>query len=265
MPVMDHSEKPTNVVYSFLKETVKLIEKHQADRIVFCFDTKENKRCKMDCRYKSGRKKKRKELDEDQKQKQRGLFQQIDGLRKKHLKRAGFRNIFFQDGYEADDLIATTVKSIKKTDEAIIVSADHDLYQLLNDNVSIWNTRTKITLASFHLEYGIIPSRFGKLKAIAGCSSDDVQGIVGVGEKTAAAYLRGELKPGSKALELINAGKKRIKANRRLVELPLQGTEIYKIRKDRVTQKKWQSLMSQLGMQSIMKKTPTRTGKKIKT
>ncbi|MFH1547636.1 MAG: hypothetical protein ABIC57_04060, partial [bacterium] len=75
----------------------------------------------------------------------------------------------------------------------------NDLFQLL-DYCTLYNisTKTLTTKEEFERNYSISSRKWHLVKTIAGCSSDNVSGAKGVGEKTAIKYLNNELKAGVK-------------------------------------------------------------------
>ena len=184
----------------------------------------------------------------------------MKNLRRKYLKTIGYRNIFCQKGYEGDDLIASVCLNLKQKDEAIIISADQDLYQLLRFNISFYNpTKGKIlTLQGFKKKYGIIPDQWHLVKAIAGCSTDEVPGVKGVGELTAIKLLKDDLKKTLKVFETIKkfcwSKKTRVKKfmrNINLVLLPLEGTKVFKLKEDKISKQGWEKVYRKLGMMSL--------------
>ncbi len=192
---------PTGVIFGILQDVISLRELHNTERIAFCFDhDRRYLKRKIDCPgYKSSRD--RPDATEEEQKMFKEVHQQILALRKTILPTLGFRNVFAEEGYEADDLIASIVCDLREGDQAIIVGADHDLFQLLGPRTIIWNPTKSvaITESSFSKDYGVTPTQWVDVKAIAGCSSDDVPGIRGIGEKTACKFLNGTLKSGSVA------------------------------------------------------------------
>lgn len=97
-------------------------------------------------------------------------------------------------GYEADDVIAAFTKQFKE--RFIIITRDEDLYQLLDERVSIYKMvkgeKKLYTVDTFTRTYGIKPNAWAFVKAIGGCSSDNIPGVRGVGEKTAVKYIAEE-------------------------------------------------------------------------
>jgi len=244
----------TGVIYGFLKDLLILRDKFQTNHFVFCWDHPFSKRQNLLPAYKQHREK---EFDSKEEQEFELEFQrQIIALRDTYLPIIGFCNIFWQVGYEADDIIAMVCKNLNPaTEEGIIVTADQDLYQLLRINITWYNPRTKehLNVSKFKKKYGIKPKQWIKVKAIAGCHSDNVPGVPGVGEKTAIKYLRGELNPSYKTYQAIkNHWQDIVLRNRPLVELPLNGTISRSLKEaDNVTQEGWNEVTKALGMKSI--------------
>jgi 5'-3' exonuclease len=116
-----------------------------------------------------------------------------------------------------------------------------------------------VTLQSFSKETGLEPWEWAKVKAIGGCKTDEVPGIPGVGEKTAIKYILGKLKPDSAAYKAIKANKEIITRNRKLVELPFEGTQVFELRTDTISDEGWKEVCDALGMSSIRGRAPTLT------
>ena len=101
---------------------------------------------------------------------------------------------FYQiEGYEADDVIALWCKTYNKGTN-IIVTRDEDMYQLLDDNTVMYDPENKKVKdkAWFEKKYKIPTYRWAEYKSIAGCKSDTVPGIPGMGEKRTLDYLQGK-------------------------------------------------------------------------
>lgn len=244
----------TGVTFGVLREVLKLEDLFNTKRVVFCFDVGRPKRCDDLPSYKSNRRS-HKEMTTEEEAVYSQFRQQVDLLRKSYLPDIGYRNVCWHDGYEADDILASIVKySLNDGDEAIIVSSDNDLYQLLSiPGVTIWNPRiSKIeTAVTFQREWGIPPSRWVHVKAMAGCSGDNIKGIEGIGEKTACRWQAGQLKSGSKAFERILAGHAVYTRNLPLVRLPYPGVKMFDLTEDEVDDQKWKMVMDRLGFKSM--------------
>ncbi len=95
-------------------------------------------------------------------------------------------------GYEADDLIATyACKARDAGGEAVIVSSDKDLMQLIGRGVVMWDPMKDRRLAEPEVfeKFGVGPEKMVDLQALIGDSVDNVPGAPGIGPKTAAQLL----------------------------------------------------------------------------
>ena len=94
-----------------------------------------------------------------------------------------------QEGYEADDLIATfTELALKENKEVTIVSADKDLMQLIRPNVEFYDSMKNkfFTPEDVKEKFGVYPDKVVDVQALSGDSIDNVPGVAGIGPKTAA-------------------------------------------------------------------------------
>jgi len=240
----------TGVAYGFLCEMLHLMEFHRSRNLVFCWDYGKNKRKEIYPGYK-----KRDPMTEEEIEERKDFQRQQKLLREEYLPAVGFKNIFYQWGYEADDMIAAFAESVQIENEGVIISSDKDLLQCISPNVS-FNAPGKPCLSyqGFYREYGIMPSDWAKVKALAGCLSDKIEGIKGVGEKTALKYLKKELNTKSKVYKRIisHEGKHIRKRNYRLVKLPFRGTRLPSLQKDELSLDKWNEvIVKRLGMRSL--------------
>src|SRR5262252_4565229 len=97
-----------------------------------------------------------------------------------------------QQGFEADDLIATYVReACERGATATIVSSDKDLMQLVNDCVTMFDTMKdrRIGIAEVIEKFGVPPEKVVEVQALAGDSTDNVPGVPGIGIKTAAQLI----------------------------------------------------------------------------
>jgi DNA polymerase-1 len=95
-------------------------------------------------------------------------------------------------GYEADDLIATYAAQVEAIGgEAVIVSSDKDLMQLVRDKVAMLDPvkQTKIGREQVIEKFGVPPEKVVDVQALIGDSVDNVPGAPGIGVKTAAALI----------------------------------------------------------------------------
>lgn len=95
-------------------------------------------------------------------------------------------------GYEADDVLATIGAQVHELGgECLLVTSDKDCRQLINDRVKIYNLRKKEVVDATAVErlWGIRPDQVVDFQALTGDSTDNIPGIRGIGEKTAAQLL----------------------------------------------------------------------------
>jgi DNA polymerase I len=100
--------------------------------------------------------------------------------------------VFQQEGFEADDLIASAVVQARaRSLRVVIVSADKDLMQLVGDDVLMWDTmRDKVFgPAEVTERFGVPIAKVRDWLALTGDSSDNIPGVVSVGPKTATELL----------------------------------------------------------------------------
>lgn len=100
---------------------------------------------------------------------------------------------FEKQNFEADDIIGTLSKT--KNVEKVLLSGDRDLFQLLDDETSIWFPKKGvseidvITPSSLKETMGLTPNQICDYKALRGDSSDNIPGVSGIGEKGAIDLL----------------------------------------------------------------------------
>src|SRR5262249_44780440 len=97
-----------------------------------------------------------------------------------------------QDGYEADDLIATyTKQTLAAGGDVTIVSSDKDLMQLIGPGVRMLDTMKNRSIGPDEVRerFGVPPEKVVDVQALAGDASDNVPGIPGIGIKTAAELI----------------------------------------------------------------------------
>lgn len=239
----------TEIIFGFLRDVIELADKFESNNMVFCWDSKHSLRRNIYPEYKINR---RQEKNEDVMESDMIAFEQFDRLRKEILPDLGFSNIFFQDGYESDDLIASIVMDHSDRTN-IVVSSDNDLLQLL-DHCSLYNISKKSTMTKtiFMREYGIKPIQWVDVKILSGCSTDHVEGIRGVGEKKAIDYIKGKLVSGKTfdKIKTYDASEKEL--TRKLVQLPFEGTMKCVLRKNSFAQMKYQDVCSRNGFKSLL-------------
>ncbi len=179
------SGQVTNAVIGFTSMLINLLKDHQPDGIVVAFDRPEPTfRHEMHVEYKAQR-----EAAPDILRQQMGLVRQVlEALRITVLELAG---------WEADDIIATiSQQATHDGHDIIIVTGDRDSYQLVKDpHVKVLYNRRGVSDYAFYDEAGIAqrtgvtPAQYVDYAALRGDPSDNLPGVPGVGEKTAAKLI----------------------------------------------------------------------------
>lgn len=127
------------------------------------------------------------------------LYAQIPAI--KHFLREFQVPIFEKEGFEADDLIGTVTLRLKKERarpriEAIILTGDSDALQLVDESTKVLTLRKGITDSVLYGEkevvgrFGFPPMYMNDYKGLKGDPSDNIPGVPGVGEKTAARLVK---------------------------------------------------------------------------
>jgi len=174
----------TNAVYGFTAMLIKLWADERPDAVVVCFD-KGAPQFRLDryAEYKAGR------------AETPDTFRQQLPLIREVLKSLRIPTVELE-GYEADDLLATLTKHLRQEgNEVLIVTGDRDILQLVGDGVSVIMTRRGISdvirydSAMVLERYGVTPVQWTDFVALKGESSDNLPGVPGVGDKTAAQLI----------------------------------------------------------------------------
>ena len=168
---------PVNAVYGFMTMFMRLLKAIPCDYCVVLLDAKrENFRNQYFADYKATRA----EVPEL-------LIPQFD-LIHQAVEVMGLPYVL-QEGYEADDLIATYAKAaVDAGNEAVVVSADKDLMQLIRPGVTYYDGMKDkfFTPEDVKEKFGVYPDKVVDVQALAGDSTDNIPGVPGIGLKTAA-------------------------------------------------------------------------------
>ncbi len=176
---------PTNAIVGFMNMFVKALEKWQPDGVALFFDPKgATARKKMYEEYKASRK-----------PAPEGFKTQLPLIIE--LSRAAGVPVFIKDGIEADDCIISTAKKIAADgDSALILSADKDLFQILDKNIFVIRPTKGVSEFDFYDEeffekkYGFPARRMSDYLALLGDTADNIPGVAGIGEKSAAELVQ---------------------------------------------------------------------------
>lgn len=179
------SGQVTNAVFGFTSMLVNLLKDHRPDGVLVAFDRPEPTfRHEANPEYKAQR-----EASPDILRQQMGLVREVcSAMRVTTVDLVGF---------EADDIIATVAERAKLAGhEVIIVTGDRDSYQLVDDpSVKVLYNKRGVSDYALYDEAGIVertgvtPAQYVDYAAMRGDPSDNLPGIPGVGEKTAAKLI----------------------------------------------------------------------------
>jgi DNA polymerase I len=178
------SGQVTNAIYGFTAMLIKLLADERPQGVLVCFD-KGAPQFRLDryADYKAGR-----AATPD-------LFKQQLPLIREVLESLRIPMVELE-GYEADDLLATLTKHAREEGcEVIIVTGDRDILQLVRDGVAVIMTRrgisdvTRYDAPTVVERYGVSPEKWVDFVALKGESSDNLPGVPGIGDKTAAQLI----------------------------------------------------------------------------
>jgi DNA polymerase-1 len=174
----------TNAVYGFTAMLINLLRDEAPTHIAAAFDvSRQTFRAERFPEYKAGRASTPDEF--------RG---QID-ITKEVLNALGI-TVLAEAGFEADDIIATLATQADESGyRVLVVTGDRDALQLVNADVTVLypikgvSTLTRYTPEAVVEKYGLTPEQYPDFAALRGDPSDNLPGIPGVGEKTAAKWI----------------------------------------------------------------------------
>ena len=222
------SGQVTNAVYGFTSMLTTLMKDQRPDGVVVVFDRKEPTfRHEAAPEYKA------------QREKQPDiLYQQLEIVREL-LDALGVATLDYQ-GFEGDDLIATIVDRCERDgNDVVIVTGDRDSYQLVHDpHVRVLYNKRGVSDYALYDEKGIFertgvtPAQYVDYAALRGDPSDNLDGLPGVGEKTAAKLLN---QYGSLQAIIAAAGEQTPKLKAAIVEHAdrvVRNSELMRLRRD---------------------------------
>ena len=212
----------------YIRTIESLGNSYKANKIIVCFDFgKSYYRINLSDSYKGTRKK---PTDEEEIKKYQEFFDCLniiydELIYDKHKYR----------GIEADDLMAFLVLKLSSSYEHTwIISSDRDLYQLVNDNVSIFNifSRREINLEYLQDNFEITPTEYLLSRYIEGDKSDAIIGVEGIGPKRAQGLAKKyknlpelikalPVKGKSKYIQNLNQSKKLLERNEQMINLTI--------------------------------------------
>jgi len=179
------SGQVTNAVYGFTSMLIKLLKEERPDVVIAAFDrAAPTFRHETFEQYKAHREPTPNELIS-----QFPLVKEVLSVLN--------IPVFEMDGFEADDILATLASEAEaERDDVIVVTGDKDAFQLVDDHIKVMTTKKGISdIVIYDREkvrerYGVTPEQFADYLALKGDTSDNIPGVPGVGEKTAAKLIQ---------------------------------------------------------------------------
>ncbi|MEU1176102.1 DNA polymerase I [Streptomyces sp. NPDC005820] len=176
--------QPTNAIYGFASMLANTLRDEAPTHFAVAFDvSRKTWRSEEFTEYKANRSK----TPDEFKGQVELIGELLDAM---HVSR------FAIDGFEADDVIATLVTQAEAEGfEVLIVTGDRDSFQLVTEHTTVlYPTKGVSELTRFTPEkvvekYGLTPAQYPDFAALRGDPSDNLPGIPGVGEKTAAKWI----------------------------------------------------------------------------
>jgi DNA polymerase I len=176
--------RPTNAIYGFASMMVKILTDHTPRAVIVAWDAGMSGREKTYEPYKAQRKPRPDLLSEQ--------WPHLMPLAESF----GFTNVKVE-GWEADDVIASLARRAREEGiDVMVVSGDRDAYQLVDDGIRVMTTSRGVTDTKIYDRDGVIerwgvpPESVPDLIGLKGDSSDNIPGVPGIGEKTAAQLLQ---------------------------------------------------------------------------
>ncbi len=176
--------RPTNAIYGFASMMAKILIEHRPQAVIVAWDAGTSGRDEEYAQYKAGRPSRPDLLAEQ--------WPHLAPL----AEAFGFHNVRV-DGWEADDVIATLVRRAREASiPVMVVSGDRDVYQVVADGVLVMTTSRGVTDTKIYdregviERYGVPPELIPDLIGLKGDTSDNIPGVPGIGDKTAAQLLQ---------------------------------------------------------------------------
>ena len=176
-PLINSKGMHTSALFGFINQVLKLIRKEKPDFLMAAFDSpKKTFRHERYPEYKATREK----MPEEMREQLPYLWKLLKAMKIPTLE---------QPGFEADDIIGTlAVRANEKNLDTFIVSGDKDFMQLVNDNIFLYSPsgrQSEIKIydkSGVKDKWGVPPEMIIDLLGLMGDSSDNVPGVMGVGE-----------------------------------------------------------------------------------
>jgi DNA polymerase I len=198
---------PTNAIFGFASMLVKLLTEHGQKPTLVVWDAGHSGRKEISTEYKSTRQS-RPDLLREQ-------WPHLAPL----VEAFGYKNVHV-DGYEADDVIASIAEKARAQDvPVVVVTGDRDIFQLIDPDskVRVMATGRGITDTKLYDyqavidRYGLPPEAIPDFYGLKGDTSDNIPGVPGIGDKTAASLLQefGDLETVLSSVDKISGAKRK--------------------------------------------------------
>lgn len=172
----------TSAIFGFTSTIMKILEEEKPDYIGVVFDS--HKPTFRHIKYKEYKATREKMPQE--------LVEQLSAI--EEIVKAFNIPFIIKEGFEADDIIGTLVVKASKADfESFIVSGDKDFMQLISPNIKMYNLKKGekeiIDEEEVFKKFGIKPDKIPDIFALTGDTSDNIPGVLGIGEKRAVELI----------------------------------------------------------------------------
>jgi DNA polymerase-1 len=172
--------EPTAGIYGFARELMRILEQEKPEYLAVAFDTGKTFRHEIFPEYKGTRAK----MPDDLRAQLDRIRQLVDSFNIPRLE---------MEGYEADDVLGSMARLAAEEGMGVkIVTGDRDLLQLVNARTAVYlagDDQNYVTDQDVVRKLGVRPDQVVDYKALVGDKSDNIPGVMGVGEKTAIALL----------------------------------------------------------------------------
>ena len=172
--------EPTAGIYGFARELLRILEQEKPEYIAVAFDVGKTFRDKLFPEYKGTREK----MPDDLRPQIERIRKMVDTFNIPRLE---------MEGYEADDVLGSVARIANEQGIGVkIITGDRDLLQLVNNRTAVYlagDNQNYIKDEDVVKKLGVLPNQVVDYKAIVGDKSDNIPGVMGVGEKTAINLL----------------------------------------------------------------------------
>jgi DNA polymerase I len=196
---------PTNAIFGFASMLVKILTEYGPKPTLVVWDAGTSGRTEVYAEYKAGRLERPSLLQEQ--------WPHLHPL----VEAFGYTNVKVP-GYEADDVIATlATRAVGEGFDVMVVTGDRDMFQLVRPGLRVMATSRGITDTKIYdreaviERYGIAPELIPDFYGLKGDTSDNIPGVPGIGDKTAAQLLQrfGDLEGVLASVEQISGAKRK--------------------------------------------------------